>query len=373
MTVDQLPRSEAFRDSPAVRLAKAHERRAAVRALAALSYNTDDFLLLLDMLELDPADGRADLEPLTTTPALPPPPDERPVVDLMPAGLRHLAPVSAPISPPQTRAPKVTPAPPPADGICPTDGCHRPYKHRGVHSQPRTETTPPADGICQQPGCDRPWKHRGRHAQPKPDRPTPADATAAYDQASELVDQAATDTPAAPRKWSNTKPTTARGGRQPNPFDPADAARRYLDGEPLFTLAADLHIGANTLRRALTDQGVQLRKRGEVITPRDSHARPLDVQQCLDLYATGLTTTDISRQLGVKTSRVQHVLRVAGVLRPPGGRAPGAGAVNSVRLKLGADLSDQVRLRAAALGKPISHYLRDLVLDDLAAAAGGDA
>lgn len=326
MTVDELPRSEAFRDSPAVRLAKAHERRAAVRALAGLSLDRDDFLLLADALELDPADGRADLEPLTTTPVLPPPRD-RVVVDLMPAGLRHLAPVSAPI-------------------------------------MPRTEPTPPADGICLQPGCDRPWKHRGRHVQPKPDRPTPIDVATAYDQAAELVDQTATDTPA-PRKWSNAKPAAGRGGRQPNPFDPADAARRYLDGEPLFTLAADLHIGAATLRRALTEQGVQLRKRGQVITPRDSHARPLDVQQCLDLYATGHTSTQISRQLGVKTGRVQEVLRVAGVLRPPGGRPPGAGAVNSVRLKLGADLSDQVRLRAAALGKPISHYLRDLVLADL--------
>lgn len=194
-----------------------------------------------------------------------------------------------------------------------------------------------------------------RPAYRTPGRVTPAARTTA-------PDDAPADSPRPPRVGRRI-PLGPR-----NPVDQADAARRYLDGEPLFTLAADLHIGVNTLRRILTDQGVTLRKRGQVITPRDSHARPLDVQQCLDLYEAGHTTTQIAKQLRVATNRVQNALRVAGVLRPPGGRPPGAGAVNSVRLKLGADLSDQVRLRAAALGQPISHYLRDLVLADLTAA-----
>lgn len=326
MTVDELPRSETFHDSPAVRLAKAHERRAAVRALAGLARNRTDFEVLADMLDLDPADGRADLPPLVLMPVLPPPPDEPEPVDLVPAGLRNLAPVSTPISPPRDAKPKVTAA-------------RRRTRAAAKNTQPH----------------------------PKPEqKPTPADVAAVYDQAAEHVEQTASAEPT-PRKWSNTTPA-ARRGRQPNPFDPAEAARRYLEGEPLFTLAGELHIGVNTLRRALLEQGVQIRKRGEVIGTRGPAPTPIDPDVVRRLYLDeGLNTVQIAGRLHVKSQRVQDLLRQLGILRPPGGRHPGAGAVNSVRLKLGPDLSAQVRLRASALGKPIGHYLRDLVLADLIA------
>lgn len=247
---------------------------------------------------------------------------------------------------PTYRAPgRVTIGPAPADGICTDPACDRPYRHRGVHATAKTEEQAPTDGLCPVEHCDRPWRHRGVHRKPQ------------------------TTAPAQPRRtWSNTSKSSAPSGRQPNPVDATDAIRRYQDGEGLHALAADLHIGANTLRQLLRDHDIRIRSRGEVITPRDSHARPLDIDRCLELYAAGHTSTQIARELQVKTTRVQNALRAAGALRPPGGRPPGAGAVNSVRLKLGPDTSAAVRRRAAHLGVPIGHYLRDLVLADLTTA-----
>jgi hypothetical protein len=241
---------------------------------------------------------------------------------------------------------------------------------RVITRQPAAEA--PTDGLCSTDGCDRPWKHRGPHRKPKP---TPAEVAQTYAHATAHVDQIEQQEPQT-RTWSNTPKTAGRGGRKPNPLDPVEAARRYQNGEGLFALAADLHVGANTLRRALADQGVQLRKRGDVIGTRGPTPTPINPEQVRRLYVDqGLTTVQIASQLHVKTSRIQDLLRQLGLLRPPGGRHPGAGGVNSVRLKLGADLSQQVRLRAASLGQPIGHYLRDLVLADLAQTerVGGDA
>lgn len=223
-----------------------------------------------------------------------------------------------------------TPAPP-EDGLCPyCQGDPRPYRHQGRHTkakaiplprEPRPPRPakpveqPPADGLCRTDRCRKTWKHRGAHS---------------------------------------------------NPVDPAEAARRYQEGEGLFGLAADLHIGSATLRTILHEQGVALRKRGDVIGGRGPAPRPIDADLCQQMYADGLNTAEIARQLQVKSSRVQQLLRDLGVLRPPGGRPPGAGALNSVRLKLTQDESRAVRIRAAELGVPINAYLRRLVLDDLA-------
>jgi hypothetical protein len=253
--------------------------------------------------------------------------------------------------------------PKPSEILRPSSDCPSRRTRPSYRAPGRVITRPPAveapaDGICTTDGCDRPWKHRGPHR-----KPTPAEVAQTYADAAARVDQTQ------PQTWSNAATSTRSRGRRPNPFDPAEAARRYQEGEPLFTLAAELHIGVATLHRALAGQGVQLRKRGEVIGTRGPAPTPIDPEQVRRLYIDqGLTTVQIASQLHVKTSRIQDLLRQLGLLRPPGGRHPGAGAVNSVRLKLGADLSQQVRLRAASLGKPIGHYLRDLVLADLAQA-----
>lgn len=212
-----------------------------------------------------------------------------------------------------------------------------------------------------EPATRKPRRAPARVVQrPAAAKPTPADVAMAYDGATDLVDSMAT------QSWHNKATNPGRGGRRRNPIDPADAARRYRDGEGLFPLAADLHVGVKTLREVLAGQGVQLRKRGDVIGTRGPGATPIDPDECQRLYASGLNTTQIARQLHVKTNRVQTLLRELGVLRPPGGRPPGAAALNAVRLKLTREESAAVRLRAATLGQPINHYLRGLVLADLA-------
>lgn len=264
---------------------------------------------------LDPKTGR----PIAATP---PPRPKKPATTEAPAQYRAPGRVIT--------APRADTPPPPEDGLCPyCKGDARPYRHQGRHTkakaipaprEPRpprpTKPTeqPPADGLCRTDRCRKTWKHRGAHS---------------------------------------------------NPVDPVEAARRYQEGEGLFSLAADLHIGSRTLRELLLEQGVTLRKRGDVIGVRGQGPRPIDGQVCEQMYASGLNTTEIARQLQVRSTRVQQVLRDLGVLRPPGGRPPGAGALNSVRLKLTQDESRAVRVRAAELGVPINAYLRRLVLDDL--------
>lgn len=279
-----------------------------------------------------------------------------------------------PVIDPKTGNPVVTtplrPAKPPTKAARPA----------GYRAPGRVVEQAPDDGMCQTDGCGRPWRHRGVHTQPKPPKvprprtakPSPDEVAASYGDAADLVQRRApvevapadgrcTSRPGCVKPWRHL-------GRHTNGFDPAEAARRYLDGEGLFPLAADLHIGVKTLREALAAEGVELRHRGDVIGRRGPAPTPIDPEECQRLYASGVNTTDIARQLHVKTNRVQALLRELGVLRPPGGRPPGAAALNSVRLKLTREESAAVRLRAAQLGQPINHYLRRLVLTDLAVA-----
>lgn len=138
-----------------------------------------------------------------------------------------------------------------------------------------------------------------------------------------LVDQLRHDRATAQPALATTAPATAtappRRKRGPNrssvPVDAAEAARRYQDGTPLFDLATELHIGVNRLRTILTDQGVTLRRRGEVVGRRGVEPRPLDVDEAQRLYESGMDSAQVARHLGVKQSRVQDALRERGVLR----------------------------------------------------------
>jgi hypothetical protein len=201
------------------------------------------------------------------------------------------------------------------------------WKHSGRHiaprvaraprpTRPRPAPTPPADGLCTVvPGCGGRWRHAGRHT-PK--------------------------------------------------LDPADVAGRYEAGESLSALAVSLRVGQQRIRDALAAAGVPLRQRGQVITDRASHARPIDVEECTRLYLEQrMDTRAISKHLRVKARRVQDVLRAAGVLKPPGGREPGPGSLNAVRLKLTPAETIAVRGRASQLGLSMNAYLRGIVLADL--------
>lgn len=96
----------------------------------------------------------------------------------------------------------------------------------------------------------------------------------------------------------------------------AEAARRYRAGEDLHGLAQALHIGHRRLREVLLEQGVTLRARGDVIGIRGVPPRPLDELQCVLLYTVeGLHTDEVARRLQVKGTRVNEVLRRAGVLK----------------------------------------------------------
>lgn len=100
-------------------------------------------------------------------------------------------------------------------------------------------------------------------------------------------------------------------------------ARRYEAGESLLDLARSLHVGVRRIRAALDAQDVATRGRGHVLGQRGPLPRPLDEQQCVDLYLSGLDTHLVARQLGVKQTRVRDVLRARGVLkRRPGTTVP---------------------------------------------------
>jgi len=114
-------------------------------------------------------------------------------------------------------------------------------------------------------------------------------------------------------------PTRRRAPRRPTvDVDPAEAARRYAAGEGLFDLARSLGIGAARLRSILAGQGVELRKRGQVVGQRGTAPRPLDEEECVRLYVDEhLEVAQVARRLGVKNDRVTAVLRNRGVLRRP--------------------------------------------------------
>lgn len=223
-----------------------------------------------------------------------------------------------------------------------------------VARAPRPQQPAPADGLC--PACPLPWRHRGRHS-------------------------------------------TA--------LDAAEAARRYQAGEGLFSLAAALHVGANTLRKALHDQGVTLRSRGDVIGTRGVPPTPLDETEVRRLYAAGHTTVEIGRSLGARGTRVADILRAHGELRAPGhraaprpatdlprrdrparlpreqrtgicpqplcGKADGHGGAHhtgwteQVVTKVTPDTDTAMRAWAAELDQSVSEYLRSLIHADLAA------
>lgn len=198
----------------------------------------------------------------------------------------------------------------------------------------RPEAPPDVEKPTSVPRAPRSPKPRPPRRTPAPARaakPTPRDVDQAYDIAAQHV---------------NTVARVARPSRPTVTIDDAQIARRYLAGEGLFPLAADLKIGAKRLRTLLTDQGVQLRGRGHVIGQRGPAPRPLDVDEAVRLYQSGLDSAQVARHLGVKGLRVQQALRDRGVLR------------RSMQVAVALD---EERARALyAQGHNLSHVARDL-------------
>lgn len=120
--------------------------------------------------------------------------------------------------------------------------------------------------------------------------------------------------PAAPRPPVELPRPVRRRGRPSPVVDEAEAVRRYLGGERLFDLAADLHIGAARLRTILHAHGVTIRSRGQVIGRRGRAPRGFNVDEAERLYRGGMNSAQVARQLGVKQGRVQDALRDRGVL-----------------------------------------------------------
>lgn len=273
MSVEPLPLPAVPR-TPRARLVAAHERRAAVRALASRAHDAADCALLIAALDLDPADGVVSLPAVEVGPVLTAPPARQERPDQRPVGLRQLPP-PGPISRPrpgrQPRQPRPA-QPAPADGLCPVGDCRRPWKHRGVHS-----STPPLKPAVAPPR------------------------------------QVATRIEALRRRPQST----------PTPLDPAEVVRRYQSGEGLTSIATALHVGVRRIRLALAEQGVTIRSRGDVLGQRGPLPRPLDEQECIRLYQSGLDTNLVARHLGVKQARVRDVLRSHRVLkRQPGTTVP---------------------------------------------------
>lgn len=181
--------------------------------------------------------------------------------------------------------------------------------------------------VCSEPTCEgSPMRLRDglwwclRH--PTPPAP-PASATPA--PAPVTAPPAPAKRPPAPRR---TAPKVTRPAPPPRPvapqLDETAIAGRYTAGEALFPLAADLGIGVRRLRLILAAQGVELRKRGEVIGQRGRGAGAIDVDAAVAAYAAGATTAEIGRAQRVRAIRIAQVLRERGVLRHGGHRNPSA-------------------------------------------------
>lgn len=161
-------------------LAHQHARRSAVRALAGLARDADDFALLADMLDLDPADAHTDLPALHLTPALPAPTIPVVKADTRPPGLRfdatpaQQAPARAPRAP-RPRAslqaeleqleredPAVAAASrsydETVDRILTT-----PAAARQQRPAPASQPAPGPLPVCARPGCGKPSRHTGAH------------------------------------------------------------------------------------------------------------------------------------------------------------------------------------------------------------------
>ena len=107
------------------------------------------------------------------------------------------------------------------------------------------------------------------------------------------------------------RPQKARGSRDRNML--AEAARRYVDGETLWSIANDLGKTATTVRAWLVDAGIERRRPGVSVDGES-------LQETIDLYRSGLTIEEVASEQGLHPWTVRKRLVNAGVPRRTRGR-----------------------------------------------------
>lgn len=90
----------------------------------------------------------------------------------------------------------------------------------------------------------------------------------------------------------------------------ADAERRHLEGEAISALAANYHVSAQTVQRALERRGVQIRQRVE--RPR-KHRQPEWGTDAAQRYRDGETRLRLCAAYQVSDSKMVRVLKAEGV------------------------------------------------------------
>ena len=103
----------------------------------------------------------------------------------------------------------------------------------------------------------------------------------------------------------------ARGSRDETMM--AEAARRYLDSETLWSIANDLGKTATTVRAWLIDAGVERRRPGVSIDGESLH-------ETIRLYESGLTIEEVAAEQSMHPWTVRKRLVTAGVPRRARGR-----------------------------------------------------
>lgn len=109
---------------------------------------------------------------------------------------------------------------------------------------------------------------------------------------------------APPTTVTPATPGTTR--TQITPAIAADIVDRYLSGQPINDIAADLGISVNSVYRTARNQGLPPR-RMPVIDPTELTRR----------WLTGQTPTEIAAALGASTSGVRHAAQRLGLPAPP--------------------------------------------------------
>lgn len=98
--------------------------------------------------------------------------------------------------------------------------------------------------------------------------------------------------------------------RKSTKLDADDLIRRYTSGESLYQLATTFHVGKQTIKSILEENGVSIRNLAEA---RMNRRIPLDSEDILRRYLAGETKKAIAESLGVNQATVQRRLADFGI------------------------------------------------------------
>jgi transposase len=93
-----------------------------------------------------------------------------------------------------------------------------------------------------------------------------------------------------------------------------DIARLYTEGLSLPAIGRRKFCSGSTIRRVLVLEGVTLRRSGGVRgAPRVDNLTQEQLDECVELYRSGLSATEVAEKIGVHAGTVYYRLRQAGV------------------------------------------------------------